>query len=122
MSADALSYLIVRGCTLNQLVENGFVLPENAKRLLQIGQLEIVGFHGIRDPSFCHFNLCLLCVCIAFGDLSSQPQLPWVGKFLRRSDADVGEVAVCVSGKRLRTANAKLLVSEFWIRKCGHLR
>ena len=32
-----LSHLVMAGCSLDQLIENGFVLPENAEGLLQIG-------------------------------------------------------------------------------------
>ena len=71
---------------LNQLVENGFVLLQNAKRLLQIGQLEIVGFYRVCDADCGCFNFRLLGVSISFGYLSSQPQFPWVGQFLRRSN------------------------------------
>ncbi len=39
--------LIMGGGILNELVKKRLVLPQNAKRLLQICQLEIVGFYGI---------------------------------------------------------------------------
>jgi hypothetical protein len=71
-----LADLIVGRSVLNELVKEGFVLPQDAKRLLQIGQLEIVGLHCIDDAGFRDFNLSLLGVGVAFGYCSPQAQFP----------------------------------------------
>jgi hypothetical protein len=57
---------------LNELVEDGLVLPQDAKCLLQIGQLEIVGFYRIGKAGLRDFNLSLFRVGIALGYLATQ--------------------------------------------------
>jgi hypothetical protein len=62
-----LADLIMDRGILNELVENGLVLPQDAKRLLQIGQLEIVGLYRVGNAGLRDFNFGLFRVSIAFG-------------------------------------------------------
>jgi hypothetical protein len=77
-----LADLIVGRGILNELVKNRLVLPQDAKRLLQIGQLEIVGFHRIGNAGLRNFDFSLLRAGVAFGDVPTRPQLSWIGQFL----------------------------------------
>ena len=68
-----LADLIVLRGVLNELVKNGLVLPQDAKRLLQIGQLEIVSFHRVGNAALCDFDHSLLRIGVALGDFSARP-------------------------------------------------
>src|ERR1700677_322025 len=74
----SLANLIMSGGILNQLVKHGLVLPKDAKRLLEIGQLKIVSLERIGDASFCYFYFSLFRVGVAFGNVSPQPYFPWI--------------------------------------------
>jgi hypothetical protein len=56
-------------CILNQLVENGLVLAEDAERLLQVSELDLVRLHRIGDASSGHSYLSLCDIGTAFRDL-----------------------------------------------------
>src|SRR5580698_2279727 len=118
----SLANLIVSSRILNQLVENGLVLAQDAECLLQVSKLEIVDLHSIGNADLDHIDFGLLCVSITISYLSTEPQFPWIGQFLRSADADVGKVAVGVSSKRLWAAYTELLVGELWIGQRSDLR
>jgi hypothetical protein len=66
----------MRGGILNELAKNELVLPQDAERLLQIRQLEIVGLYRIGDAGFRYFYFRLFRVGVAFGYCASQPSFP----------------------------------------------
>jgi hypothetical protein len=116
-----LTDLIMSRSVLNELVEDSFVLTQDAEGLLQIGELEIVGLHRIGDARADHSNFRLRRVCVTVGHLSTKAQFPRIRQFLRSSNSDIGEVAVGIPRERFGAAHAELLIGDLRIRQRGHL-
>ncbi len=78
----------------------------------KIGQVKICAFNLLRDRSAKFFGLCALRVRFAVRNLALETQLAGVGQFLGSAEADIGEVAVRETGKRLsrNTVRLKILI------------
>lgn len=88
---------------LNELTENGLVLPQDFQCLLQVGELQIIRLYGISNTGLCYLKLGLLSVGLSFGDLSPEAQFARIRQFLGGADANIGKITVGVPGERSRT-------------------
>src|ERR1700691_5139892 len=72
---------------------------QDAKRLLNVGQLEINHLEVSHNRSTDGIGLRFHGVRFVFGDMGAQLPFAWVGDILRNAEPDVGEIAVAVARK-----------------------
>ena len=109
------------GSFLN-LLEQLPVAFEDVQCFREIGELEICRFDLATDGTPNRFVLLLTNVCVSFRNFALQSQFSRIGNILRDAETDVREVAVRISGKRSRTADADMLQRELRIGKRRDLR
>ena len=107
---------------LLHLLQKLAIAFEDSQRFREIRQLEVNCLNLRQDRPANGLDQLLGPIGFARGDLAAQPQLSGVGDILRKAQPDVREVAVRVSRKRPRAANAELLNLELWIGQCRDLR
>jgi len=67
-------------------------------------------------------DVCLCGIGIAIRHSATQLELSWIRQLLRSANANVGKIAIRITGEGTRTADAELLQRELGVRKSRHLR
>ena len=107
---------------LLHLLEQLGIAFEDGALFGQEANPKILGFHLREDLASNRLITLLRGFRVLFGNFAFQPQLSGERKVLGETQPDVSEIAVRVSGKGARAADAELLHHDFGVRERGDLR
>src|SRR5260370_36652382 len=88
----------------------------------KVGKREVDGITLLAHGPLSRLDLVAGSGGVTIGNLTAQAQLAGERQVLRNSQADIGEVAVSVSGKRPRTSDTEVLHRDLRIWQSGYLR